>query len=41
MGKIEVPEFLSEAEIERKRDERILADHRIVTKSAAKKKKCV
>jgi len=38
-GEIEVPEFLSEAEIERKRNERILANHRIVTESAAKKKK--
>ena len=38
-GQIEVPEFLSEAEIERNRDERILANHGIVTESAAKKKK--
>lgn len=36
---IEVPEFLSEAEIERKRDERILANHRIVKESDATKKK--
>jgi hypothetical protein len=36
---IAVPEFLSEAEIERKRDERILANHRIVTDGAATKKK--
>jgi hypothetical protein len=36
-----VPEFLSEAKIEGKRDERILANHRIVTESAAKKKKGV
>ncbi len=37
-GEIEVPEFLYEPEIERKRDERILANHRIVPESAAKKK---
>jgi len=36
-----VPEFLSYAEIERKKDERILANHRIFTESAAKKKKGV
>ena len=40
-GEIEVPEFLSEEEMERKRDERILANHRIVTESTAKKKKGV
>jgi hypothetical protein len=38
-GQIVVLEFLCEAEIERKRGERILANHRTVTESAAKKKK--
>jgi hypothetical protein len=36
-----VPEFLSYAEIERKKDGRILANHRIVKEDAAKKKKGV
>ena len=40
-GQIEASEFLSEAEIERKRDEPILANHRIVTEGAAKKKRGV
>ena len=35
------PEFLSEKDIERKRDERILANNRIITKSAAKNKRGV
>jgi hypothetical protein len=39
-GEIEVPEFLSEARLST-RDERILANHRILTKSAAKKKRGV
>jgi hypothetical protein len=34
-----VPEFQSDVEIERKRDEKILANHRIVTDGAATKKK--
>jgi hypothetical protein len=40
-AEMEVPEFLSEKDIERKRDERILANNRIITKSAAKKKRGV